>query len=873
MPEYSSMNTNALSRLNLWQKLGALVLAMFVPTALVGFFYFTTMDSEADQARAELQGIRLMQAIGSLESNLLTYGARAFVFASGDAGRRPLVLAKQQEVDASMGRLAGIADRLGELYGIRQDVDELRSQWRAEAAATLGQSPARIAVTNAALVERLNQITAAVAAGSRISSDPDQTTRTLLEIGSGYVPAALAHHDSMRRFAVDAASKSYLGGDDRMGIAIYRSRVLSGFEQIRAGLAELPPQVSAPLRSDFERAVGRFERFGGVIDSQIVNAASLKTGGGAIYDAGIPASHALQQLSADSLKAAAATLTARASSATAHRNLTGLLALLALGGALALARLVRLSLARPLTRAIHVFEQIAQGRYNNEIDTHRHDEAGQVLKALAGMQEILRSQIENERAIAAENSRIRHALDRASTCVVLADAEHRIIYLNDAAQTTFERHAAEIRASLPGFDASRLRGSKLESLSADPAGERHILDALAGERVEERTLGGLHFRTVTNRVSGERGERLGTVMEWTQRTQEVRVEQELQGVLAAVNGGDLSRRIDLAQKSGFFEALGAGVNRLTASLVEIVSRVKSAGREIALGAEEITSGNANLSMRTEEQASSLEETASSMEEMTKTVRQNADNAAQANQLALAARDQAEQGGAVVGKAVDAMSGINDSAKKIADIIGVIDEIAFQTNLLALNAAVEAARAGEQGRGFAVVASEVRHLAGRSATAAKEIKALIEDSVSKVEGGSGLVTESGRTLGEIVTSVKKVSNIVAEIAAASREQSSGIDQVNRAVVQMDELTQQNAALVEQATAASQAMAAQVRELNEMLARYELGEPQRGEGPQARPGSGGREAGTGEETAPTSRTAGPGTTPGRRAAGSQWIEVSR
>ena len=465
---------------------------------------------------------------------------------------------------------------------------------------------------------------------------------------------------------------------------------------------------------------------------------------------------------------------------------------------------MRLSLSRPLTRAIGVFEHIAQGRYDNQIDTRREDEAGQVLRALALMQDKLRGQMENERAVAAENSRVRHALDKASTCVVLADVEHRIIYLNDAAQATFERHAAEIRGSLPAFDAARLRGSSLETLSADPAGERRFLDALSGERVEERALGGLTFRTVTNPVTGERGERLGTVMEWTQRTQEVRVEEELQGVLDAVNGGDLSRRIDLADKSGFFEGLGAGVNRLAEGLVEIVSRVKSAGREIALGAEEITAGNSNLSMRTEEQASSLEETASSMEEMTTTVKQNADNAAQANQLALAARDQAEQGGAVVGRAVEAMSGINDSAKKIADIIGVIDEIAFQTNLLALNAAVEAARAGEQGRGFAVVASEVRSLAGRSATAAKEIKTLIEDSVRKVEDGSGLVTQSGRTLGEIVTSVKKVSDIVAEIAAASREQSSGIEQVNRAVVQMDELTQQNAALVEQATAASQSM---------------------------------------------------------------------
>jgi methyl-accepting chemotaxis protein len=242
--------------------------------------------------------------------------------------------------------------------------------------------------------------------------------------------------------------------------------------------------------------------------------------------------------------------------------------------------------------------------------------------------------------------------------------------------------------------------------------------------------------------------------------------------------------------------------------------------EVHRGADEISTGNANLSQRTEEQSSSLEETASSMEEMTTTVKQNADNAGQANQLAMAARDQAEKGGSVVNQAVKAMSDINDASKKIADIIGVIDDIAFQTNLLALNAAVEAARAGEQGRGFAVVASEVRSLAGRSATAAKEIKELIQDSVRKVEDGSVLVTQSGQTLEKIVASVKKVSDIVAEIAAASREQSSGIEQVNRAVMQMDELTQQNAALVEQATAASQAMAEQVRGLNQMLDRYRV-----------------------------------------------------
>jgi methyl-accepting chemotaxis protein len=295
---------------------------------------------------------------------------------------------------------------------------------------------------------------------------------------------------------------------------------------------------------------------------------------------------------------------------------------------------------------------------------------------------------------------------------------------------------------------------------------------------------------------------------------------QLTAVVNAALDGNLVDRVSLQGKSGLLAELGSSLNKLLDSMEGAIRQIQTVSGEVSRGAEEISAGTVNLSQRTEEQSSSLEETASSMEEMTTTVKQNAANAGEANQLAIAARSQAESGGAVVGKAVSAMSEINDSSKKIADIIGVIDEIAFQTNLLALNAAVEAARAGEQGRGFAVVASEVRSLAGRSATAAKEIKELIQDSVRKVEDGSTLVTESGHTLEQIVVSVKKVSDIVAEIAAASREQSSGIEQVNRAVMQMDELTQQNGALVEQATSASQTLAEQARNLSQMMGHYRV-----------------------------------------------------
>ncbi len=278
--------------------------------------------------------------------------------------------------------------------------------------------------------------------------------------------------------------------------------------------------------------------------------------------------------------------------------------------------------------------------------------------------------------------------------------------------------------------------------------------------------------------------------------------------------GDLTSRIEVKSKDEFGQLANA-FNSMMERVSGVVGDVRNGSNSIGLSASEIAKGNLDLSQRTEEQASSLEETASSMEEMTSTVKQNADNARQANQLAINTREQAEKGGEVVGNAINAMGEITESSKKIADIIGVIDEIAFQTNLLALNAAVEAARAGEQGRGFAVVASEVRTLAGRSAEAAKEIKGLISDSVEKVEQGSELVDASGKTLEEIVSSVKKVTDIISEIAASSQEQANGIEQVNSAIMQMDEMTQQNAALVEEATAAGQSMEEQAQSLNRQM----------------------------------------------------------
>jgi methyl-accepting chemotaxis protein len=289
-------------------------------------------------------------------------------------------------------------------------------------------------------------------------------------------------------------------------------------------------------------------------------------------------------------------------------------------------------------------------------------------------------------------------------------------------------------------------------------------------------------------------------------------------VARSVAQGDLSFRVPVAVNDR--HSIMAALAQMSEYLVTIVAQVRASSDSIATGSSEIAQGNQDLSHRTEQQASSLEETAASMEELSSTVKQNADNARQANQLALGASTVAIKGGEVVGQVVDTMKGINDSSKKIADIISVIDSIAFQTNILALNAAVEAARAGEQGRGFAVVASEVRSLAGRSADAAKEIKGLITASVERVGQGTALVDQAGATMSEVVASIKRVTDIMGEISAASTEQSAGVAQVGEAVSQMDQATQQNAALVEQSAAAAESLKTQAEQLVQAVAVFKL-----------------------------------------------------
>ncbi|MEN5206316.1 methyl-accepting chemotaxis protein [Stenotrophomonas sp. TWI700] len=491
--------------------------------------------------------------------------------------------------------------------------------------------------------------------------------------------------------------------------------------------------------------------------------------------------------------------------------------------AAALAWAISLVITRPLGQAVHAIQSVARGDLSVNIQATSKDEAGKMLAATRDMTVMLRRFSEQTQQMVEMHAGpdISHRIpeDFPGVYGQLAVGVNTVIFehldaIKDAINVLNQYAAGDLSPNarrLPGTRAilhESMDAAKASLLAINTQIQSLAQAAAAGDFTQRGdALRFEHdFRVMI--------ENLNTMMQVADGNL-----SQLSHLLQSIAAGDLTARMQ-GEFHGVFAAMRDDANTTVAQLTQIVGRIQQASSSISTAAGEIASGNNDLSRRTEQQAANLEETAASMEELTSTVRQNAEHARQANQLAIGAHSVASQGGEVVGRVVSTMHEIDASSRRIADIITVIDGIAFQTNILALNAAVEAARAGEQGRGFAVVASEVRTLAQRSAGAAKEIKGLIDESVGKVAEGSQLVNQAGATMGEIVASVQRVTDIMAEISAASQEQSAGIEQVNTTVVQMDETTQQNAALVEEATAAARAMEEQAGHLTDAVSLFKL-----------------------------------------------------
>nr|WP_298120059.1 methyl-accepting chemotaxis protein [uncultured Pseudoxanthomonas sp.] len=508
----------------------------------------------------------------------------------------------------------------------------------------------------------------------------------------------------------------------------------------------------------------------------------------------------------------------------ASSTLMVIMLLVGIVGGLALAWFFARAIAGAVGEAVRVANDVSAGKLDGKIDTSRQDEVGQLLSAMQRMQTQVQSVISAQSEMAArhDEGQISYRMDdsafpgeygrmvRDTNALVASHLQA----IGDALKIMQRYSVGDLSLDMPKLPGEK--ANLTETMDATKANlsaingeiKRLAMSASSGDFSQRGDVDKYQY-DFRDMIDG-----LNQLMETTDGNL-----AEVSELLQAIARGDLTARME-GDFHGVFASMRDDADATVAQLTDIVGRIQDASTSINTAAGEIASGNSDLSRRTEQQAANLEETAASMEELTSTVRQNAESARQANQLAIGAAGVASQGGEVVSKVVSTMTDIEQSSKKIAEIISVIDGIAFQTNILALNAAVEAARAGEQGRGFAVVASEVRTLAQRSANAAKEIKGLIETSVDKVADGSKLVNQAGATMGEIVASVQRVTDIMAEISAASQEQSAGIEQVNQTITQMDETTQQNAALVEEASAAARSMEEQAQALSESVSVFKL-----------------------------------------------------
>lgn len=859
--------------LKFWQKLLLIVLAQTIPLAVAVWSVNREMSGTIAFTERELAGLAYAEPVADLASDIAEHRVAVATVMAGSDRYAPVAAQMIAHGNEMMAELEKIHAQHGAELTIGSEYDAVRAAWNSLVESGRSDDAALRNRVHDEALDAAFALRHAIEESSGLAVDPDLDTTHLINIAVEGVPDLLAFGgalagalDDLRQQADgDFAARAALSAET----GLVRYHVQDMVEQLRlAGSAN--PNLASRFESGFKEMESAWSNMLTGLDPLVrsgsVDREAFTTFAGTLMQA-FEKVHAVHDPVSDELRSL---LEARLAGVRAERNTILLMVFAAMTLVMVLSWWVSRAISQRLQTAVGALNAITRGDYSTSIAAEGRDEIETVLGELGSMRDKLRAQLDVERAMAAENQRIRQALDSSSSSIMLADTAGQIVFVNRAASKLFTDMEPELRSSMPKFQASKIVGSSFDIFHANASEPRGVLQSMQGSHTATIPLASRKMQISAYPVLDEKGSRIGVAVEWLDRTAETRVEKEVADVLGAAADGDLAQRLALDDKTGFLATLSKQVNglldvnqrvfgdisrvldalargRLTErvvdeykgtyakvkedanatvdKLVSVVQQIQMSSDVVNAGALQLAQGNENLSQRTTEQAASLEETAASIEELTSTVRHNADNASQANQLATATRSLAEKGGDVVGRAVGAMRAINQSSRQIADIIGVIDEIAFQTNLLALNAAVEAARAGEQGRGFAVVASEVRTLARRSAESAKEIKTLIQDSVAKVDDGTRLVDESGKTLEEIVGSVKRVTDLIAEITSASREQATGVEEVNRAVTQMDQVTTQNAALVDEASAGTHALADQAKTLSEIVSFFNIGTPGR------------------------------------------------
>ncbi len=858
---------NLFRGIKIWQKLtiAAITLIIIACAAITSAIKLSNEDIRF--AEKELQGVEYLAAVRKLLQNLPEHRGLSAGLLSGKSEFAGQLKAKQTEIEQNFNAISKLDVDYGEALNTSSTLKQLKADWSNLKQQNQNLSVNESVTRHSAIMEDIRLFVTGIADVSNLTLDPDLDSYYLMDLLVNRIPVLTDKMGLIRALGTEAIQEQTMSPELKSKLtrlSVYTSIATDGLAYALKSSFSANPELKAELSTQGTSVQKKLAAYTSAVDdlfkADLTQQDSASFFGDAtqsinttfeLYDAVSPILAGLLDQRADHLRA----------------NLYRLIAFSAIGLLIALSVgfYVITGLLRALKNTSEEFDHLAEGNYRRTIDVKGKDEIGDLMRALKIMQIKLGFEVNSTLQHANEMARIKVALDNANSCVMMADNEGKIIYLNRAVRALMQQSQQEMCKEFPGFDPTRLRGVSINNLYKRSDNLDQPVSKIEQTYSTRVSIGEKTFDLIANPVLSDQGDRLGVTVEWTDKTDEVAVEKEVEQIIMSARVGDLDKRIDLSGKTGFFRELADGVNQLIEVISEsfqdvsivmeamaqgdlnktittdysgtygevkdninvtinrlqgVVSKILGASEFIRGSSEEITEGNSNLSQRTEEQAATLEETASSMEELTSTVNNNADNSQRANQLATQALGLAEQGGNVVKQAITAMGEITDSSNRIHEIIGVIDDIAFQTNLLALNASVEAARAGELGRGFAVVATEVRNLAQRSATAAKEIKDLISESGEKVTTGGKLVNQSGDTLSSIVASVKEVESIVSEIAVASQQQSAGIGQVSKAIMQMDEITQQNAALAEQTCAASEASLHKAQEMNSLVSFFKV-----------------------------------------------------